>query len=286
MTASASFIVLHGLQDRLRSGPTALAMSTLLVACGGGSSDPAPTKATLGVAAGALRGDTTFELTPLGSPDVVPSGYEALAGTAYRIVWTGAGFNDGHGVTLHIVDPHASPAGASRAHALGTRRWTREWGSSQTDIGSSIATDAGGNVYVAGTTNGILYGSTSRPPSPFLTQLDAAGTTHWGVQWAVGALYDGPSQVTLDATGNAYVVGTATSSGAVKLFVSKFDASGVAQGTYLHGGESSAVQVEGLALAIGSNGQGYVGGDVNGGPFDGNSNAGALDAYVHMFVLP
>jgi hypothetical protein len=233
--------------------------------------------------------------------------YHADGTVGWLRLWGGTGSTQAYGVAadagghVHVVgagtgsvdgQPHTTAPGdydvfvTSFDAATGVKRWTREWGSDQSDFGRSIAADASGNLYVAGTTNGIVYGSTNRPPSSFLTKLDTTGAVQWGVQWTVGDLYDSPGQVALDASGNAYVVGTAYSTGSVVLFVSKFDASGAAKGVYLHGSDTLSVQVEGDALAIGSNGQGYVGGGVNGGPFDGNSNAGAYDAYVHMFALP
>ena len=133
MTATRHFSVPNG----LRAGLAALAMSTLLAACGGGSSDPVSSppaantlgsaggnvstsddKVKLGVAAGALRGDTAFAITPQGSPAAVPDGYAAIAGTAWQIVWTGAGFAGDSSVTLRIADTGTSPANAVRVHAL------------------------------------------------------------------------------------------------------------------------------------------------------------------------
>jgi hypothetical protein len=123
-------------------------------------------------------------------------------------------------------------------------------------------------------------------PKVFLTKLSAAGAIQWGSQLAVEPNYSMGIQVVLDAQGSVYVGGTANAAQAGgSLFVTRFDASGIPQATYLHGTDASVVTTYGMA--IDGHGQGYVCGSVSGGPFDGNPiSAGGYDAFVHSFALP
>ena len=65
----------------------------------------------------------------------------------------------------------------------GKRLWSRQIGSGATDIATSVAADADGNVYVAGHTFGTLPGSPVTHPGEqsdaFVIKYDAAGSLQW-----------------------------------------------------------------------------------------------------------
>jgi hypothetical protein len=58
----------------------------------------------------------------------------------------------------------------------GQKQWTRQHGSSDSDYGYGVATDASGHAYVAGTTEGSLYGNTQAGNGDlFVLKYDSTG---------------------------------------------------------------------------------------------------------------
>ncbi len=89
----------------------------------------------------------------------------------------------------------------------GAIAWTRQLGGPAWDRGWSVATDARGDVYVAGSTEGSFDGNTSAGQSDaLLVKFDAAGTKLWSLQLGTPAL-EAAWGVATDPTGGVYVVG-------------------------------------------------------------------------------
>jgi len=123
--------------------------------------------------------------------------------------------------------------------------WAKSAGGSGDDLAYSVATDALGNVYMAGSFNSvtITFGSTTltNAGSPyndiFIVKYDTSGNVLWAKS-AGGSSSEEARSVTADATGNFYVVGdyqsssitfgstTLTNVGSSDMFVVKYDASG------------------------------------------------------------
>ena len=87
-------------------------------------------------------------------------------------------------------------------------------GGSGLDEAASVAVDAAGNVYVAGTTSSP--GFPGAPGSPggidlFVTKLDARGSSVLFSTYIGGSGVDEARGMTIDGLGNVYVVGTTTS---------------------------------------------------------------------------
>jgi len=81
---------------------------------------------------------------------------------------TNAGYND-----LFVVKYNSS----------GTKQWTKQLGTSSTDLANGIATDSSGNVYVTGATYGGLDGNTSAGNSDlFVVKYNSSGTKQWTKQ--------------------------------------------------------------------------------------------------------
>jgi len=93
--------------------------------------------------------------------------------------------------------------------------YSRLLGGSGLDEAVSVAVDATGNVYLAGTTSSAGFGGAPGGPAGldvFVTKLDARGTTVLYSTYIGGSGVDEAHGMTLDALGNVYVVGSTTSS--------------------------------------------------------------------------
>ena len=104
-------------------------------------------------------------------------------------------------------------------------------------FGLSVATDASGNVYVAGHTYGGLDGNTlTGTIESFVTKYDSIGVKQYTRQLGVAGQSTYGRSVATDANGNVYVAGYTnggldgnTQTGTQDFFVTKYDSSGVKQ---------------------------------------------------------
>ena len=68
-------------------------------------------------------------------------------------------------------------------NSSGTKQWTKQLGTSSTDLASGVTTDSSGNVYVAGGTYGGLDGNTNTGGSDlFVVKYNSSGTKQWTKQ--------------------------------------------------------------------------------------------------------
>ena len=178
------------------------------------------------------------------------------------------------------------------------------------DTGQAIAVDAGGNAYVAGQTSstnfptvGPVQTANAGRVDAFVTKLNAAGSALVYSTYLGGSTSSGGSVaddiaygIAVDASGNAYVAGDthstnfptaspyqAANAGSVDAFVTKLNASGssLVYSTYLGGGNFDHAH----AIAVGSDGSAYVGGETQSANFPTASpvqpsNGGDTDAFV------
>ena len=92
--------------------------------------------------------------------------------------------------------------------------YSRLLGASGLDEAASVAVDAAGNVYVAGTTSSPGFPGTSGSPGGidlFVTKLDARGSSVLYSTYIGGSGIDEARGMTIDTLGNVYVVGSTTS---------------------------------------------------------------------------
>ena len=62
----------------------------------------------------------------------------------------------------------------------GNKQWTRQLGTSNTNVGSDVSVDSDGNAYITGTTRGGLDGNiTAGESDVFLTKYDTNGDIQW-----------------------------------------------------------------------------------------------------------
>ena len=96
---------------------------------------------------------------------------------------------------------------AGSAMAWNEPLWVRQLGTETWDIALGVATDAAGNVYLAGSTRGSLGGANSGRDDAWVAKYDAAGHVLWKRQLGTNTS-DNASGVATDAAGNVYLAGS------------------------------------------------------------------------------
>ena len=149
-----------------------------------------------------------------------------------------------------------------------TLTWNTFLGSAQDDQALALATDATGDIYVAGLSN-ATWGAPVRPYTAgydaFVARLNSSGTLIWNT-FLGGTADEGAQGVAVDGTGNICVAGFSNGtwgtpvrgySGNNDAFVAKIDPSGnLIWNTFLGSGADDAAQ----AVAADAAGNVYVGG--------------------------
>lgn len=192
----------------------------------------------------------------------------------------------------------------------GNRLWATYYGGTLNDVGYSCATDAAGNVFMAGegrsTTGTVIatsgsHQSTSANGAAFLVKFDAAGTRQWGTYYGVMTGGDLGYVCGADANGNVYLGAHTTASnliptpgcfqsafggGNMDACLVKFSPGGVRQwGTYFGG---TGVEFA-FSIAVDASGDVYMAG--SSGSDIGIASPGAhqdifygtIDAYLVKF---
>jgi hypothetical protein len=155
-------------------------------------------------------------------------------------------------------------------------------------FGSSVATDANGNVYVTGFTFGGLDDNTLTGTYDFfVTKYNSSGVKQYTRQMGVAGQFTSGYSVATDASGNVYVAGDTrggldgnTLTGTQDFFVTKYDSSGVKQYTRQMG--VAGQDTSGYFVATDANGTVYVAGETAGG-LDGNALTGTSDFFVTKY---
>lgn len=191
-------------------------------------------------------------------------------------------------------------------NSAGVRQWASYYGGSNVDFGQSVATDASGNVYLAGFTEGsttlasigahqTAFGGNA---DPFLVKFNSAGVRQWAT-YCGGAGEDINADVATDPLGNVFLTATTQSSSGIStpgtyqpayngdddVFIVKFNSAGVRQwGTY-YGGTGTE---KNSCIASDLSGNIYLGGEVNSLDFIAfnahqGSMAGLWDGFVAKF---
>jgi hypothetical protein len=168
----------------------------------------------------------------------------------------------------------------------GVKQFTRQLGVAGVNTYAySVATDASGNVYVAGQTFGGLDGNTLTGTSDvFLTKYNSSGVKQYTQQLGVVGADTYSYWAATDASGNVYVSGTTTGGldgnslmGTSDVFVTKYNSSGVKQYTSQLG--VAGLDTYGYSVATDASGNVFVSGQTFGG-LDGNTLTGTSDVFV------
>ena len=177
----------------------------------------------------------------------------------------------------------------SKYNSSGAKQYTKQLGvPGHSTQAYSVATDASGNVYVAGYTDGGLDGNTVTGSRDFfVTKYNGSGVKQYTKQLGVSGNRANALSVATDASGNVYVAGFTgggldgnTLTGIWDFFVSKYDSSGAKQYTRQLG--VSGHQTFGYSVATDASGNVYVAGYTDGG-LDGNTLTGSWDIFVSKY---
>lgn len=182
----------------------------------------------------------------------------------------------------------------SKYDKVGTKLYTKQLGAPYVGLNKSItianavATDAGGNVYVAGHTSHGLDGNTVTGTQDFfLTKFDSTGLKVYTKQLGVAAASTGATAVATDGNANVYISGNTNGgldgnllTGTQDFFLTKFDAAGAKVYTKQLGVAAATTTARSVATDV--LGNVHVAGDTN-GALDGNLLVGANDFFVTSY---
>lgn len=126
-----------------------------------------------------------------------------------------------------------SDAFVRKYDAAGSEMWTRQFGSTLSDLARSVAVDTFGNVLLTGDTSGALPGAVSIGATDvFVRKYDPSGNELWTRQFG-SPISDEGRRVVVDSSANVLVVGSTvgalpgqTFAGGADVFVRKYDAAG------------------------------------------------------------
>lgn len=168
-------------------------------------------------------------------------------------------------------------------NADGTKAWTKQWGTSEDDIGKSVAVDSDGNILVVGSTVSSLDGNTNLGGRDvFLTKWNSDGIKQWTKQWG-SITYDWVNSVAVDNNDNIFVTGYTygdldgkTDLGGKDIFLTKWNSNGTKAWTKQWG---TSEDDEGASVAIDSDGNIFIMGSTR-GDLDGNIHTGLQNAFL------
>lgn len=90
--------------------------------------------------------------------------------------------------------------------ANGDTSWTRQFGTTASDYGTSLGADGSGNVYVAGYTSGALTGTNAGGSDVFVRKYGPTGSITWTQQFGTSG-NDETTGVAVDGEENTYTTG-------------------------------------------------------------------------------
>jgi len=164
----------------------------------------------------------------------------------------------------------------NRLNAQGVVTWTAPFfptSSAWLTYVHALAADTGGNLYLTGITRDNLVGVNKGSYDVFLRKYGPDGTALWTKQFGTGSA-DYGNDLTIDSTGNLYVVGSSmgglsgTSQGSYDAFVRKYSTDGkLLRGRQFGTSEfdiANAIDVDDEVVYVGGNTTGNLGGAAKG----------------------
>jgi hypothetical protein len=184
------------------------------------------------------------------------------------------------GSDAHVGLNDLNDAFVAKYNTSGAQQWVRQFGSTADDTGNAVATDSLGNVYLAGTTAGVLPGkATAGLNDYFLAKYNTTSVQQWVDQVGTDS-DDYGTAVVVDANDNVFFAGNTGGSfpgfsnyGGQDAFLARYATSGAGIWLTQYGSNLDDL-VHGVALD--SNAYVYVTGETN-GTLDYVTNAGGSD---------
>lgn len=106
-----------------------------------------------------------------------------------------------------VADPTASDSAEVHVEAA-VDVWNDQFGTASYEYPDAVATDAEGNVYVAGSTRGDLFATRTGAGDIFIVKYDPDGKEIWTRQFG-GTRYNNVRDLAVDDAGNLYATGSA-----------------------------------------------------------------------------
>jgi hypothetical protein len=169
-------------------------------------------------------------------------------------------------------------------NSSGTKQWTKQLGTSGTDVANGVSVDSSDNIYITGSTGGDLDGNTNSGSRDIvLVKYNSSGTKQWTKQLGT-SVSDFGNGVIVDSSDNIYVTGLTGAGldnntyygGTSDLFLVKYNSSGTKQWTKQLGTLEGDIAT---GLSVDSSDNIYVTGYTHSG-FDGNTNSGGYDIFL------
>jgi uncharacterized delta-60 repeat protein len=149
----------------------------------------------------------------------------------------------------------------------GNIQWQRTLGGANSQQAQSVKVDSSGNVYIGGTAQNASSGY-----DLFIAKYDASGTLQWQrLLGLFGTSFNFGYDLALDSSGNPHICGIETVSTRYRMFVAKYDTSGVFQWQRRLTG--SDTDDRGQGVAVDSAGNVYMCGFSNSGGSPGSFNS-------------
>ncbi|MFX0033708.1 MAG: SBBP repeat-containing protein [Candidatus Hermodarchaeota archaeon] len=187
---------------------------------------------------------------PIGDPpyteDIVLVKYDRNGEQQWVRIWGGEGKSDyGTGVAADSSDNiylsgYTESFGAGRQDMVlvkyngsGSLLWNHTWGGHNNDYGYGVVVDSQDNIYLAGGTS-----SFGKPGlNMVLVKYNGSGSQLWNCTWG-GNINDISYEVTVDSSGNVYLVGRSNSFGGVDydIVLVKYNGNGIQQWNRTWGG--------------------------------------------------
>lgn len=179
------------------------------------------------------------------------------ANNIYLTGYTNSAANIASGGYQNTFAGGAYDAFLAKFSSSGTLLWATYYGGNSEDKGNSVAIDAAGNVYMAGTTysasniasSGAQQSANAGLTDAFLVKFDSDGNRIWATYFG-GEYYDEGYSCAVDNSGNVFMAGFAwsstgitttgshqpTSGGGTDGFLVKYDSNGARQWSTYYGG--------------------------------------------------
>jgi len=175
------------------------------------------------------------------------------------------------------------PSTAVQAENPPSLAWVRQFGSTGIDLGNAVTVDLSGNIFISGSTAGILGSSSAGGTDAYLSMFNSDGVLQWTRQLGT-AKTDTSYGIAVDNRGGVYITGETmgnlarTIQGTKDAYVSKYDTSGNFLWTRQFGSNKGD---SGREIATDNQGNCYVTGWTGGVMND--ASFGSDDAFITKF---